>query len=177
MRWSSAGYYAPMEQRQDVRDTASYIQVHLTGAAAGIELFGIAGRRLTDDSIRAEVKRIRTELKDERARLTRMVKALGSGDAKVFSALSRLGAQVARVGPGGSLARTPLSDLLLLETMRDAVAGKIAGWHTLLSVVDEHPELDRQELEDLLRQGEVQHDHLTEAHRTVASRVLSPHRK
>lgn len=163
-----------MTQRQDVKDLAHYLQVHLTGAAGGIELFGIASHRLTDPSIAKGVKKIHGELKEERSRLLRMAREVGGGDSTVFSTLARVGAQVARLSPSGGLTRNAFSDLLLLETMRDAVAGKIAGWHTLLSVTEHHPELHRAELESLLELGESQHDFLTESHRSVAARVLRP---
>lgn len=151
-----------------------YMQVHLAGAAAGIDLFGLSRRRISDPEVAREIHRIRGELVDERARLVRMAEECGTGDSLVLTTLTRVGAQVPLLGPRGNwLRRTPVTDLALLETMRDAVAGKIAGWQALLEVVDEHPALDRGELEWLLRQGEEQHDTLTRAHRTVASRALS----
>lgn len=158
-----------------MNEVGRYIQVHLTGAAAGIDLFHLSGRRITDSAIRETVRLIHTELVDERRRLVRMAEDLGAGDPRVLSLLTRLGAQATRLGPNGNwMRRTSLTDLVVLETMRDAVAGKIAGWHALLTVVDEHDPLDRGELEHLLAQGERQHDQLTEAHRTVSARALAP---
>lgn len=157
-----------------MKDVARYMQVHLAGAAAGIDLFGLSGRRILDEKISAEVLRIREELVDERQRLVRMVSEFGGNDPVLLSMATRLGAQMVRLGPSGNWRRrTPLTDLVVLETMRDAVAGKIAGWQALLSVVDEHSTLDREELEWLLAQGEEQHDTLTEAHKTMSARVLA----
>lgn len=152
----------------------NYIQVHLTGAAAGIDLFHLSGRRITDAEIRQTVKEIHTQLVDERRRLVRMAEAVGSGDPKMLSILTRIGAQATRLGPNGNwLRRSSLTDLVVLETMRNAVAGKIAGWQALLTVVDDHEPLDRDELDWLLAQGERQHDQLTKAHKLVAARALN----
>lgn len=157
-----------------MKDVARYMQVHLAGAAAGIDLFGLSGRRILDEKISAEVLRIREELVDERQRLVRMVNGMGGNDPVLLSIATRVGAQVVRLGPAGNWRRrTPLTDLVVLETMRDAVAGKIAGWQALLTVVDDHSALDREELEWLLAQGEEQHDTLTQAHREVSARVLA----
>lgn len=157
-----------------MKDVARYMQVHLAGAAAGIDLFGLSGRRILDDKISTEVLRIREELVDERQRLVRMVEEFGGNDPVVLSLATRLGAQIVRLGPAGNWRRrTPLTDLVVLETMRDAVAGKIAGWQALLTVVEEHPALDREELEWLLAQGEEQHDTLTRAHQEISARVLA----
>ncbi|RYY42300.1 MAG: hypothetical protein EON53_16330 [Actinomycetales bacterium] len=65
-----------------------------------------------------------------------------------------------------------MTDLVELEAMRTAVAGKRAGWQALLSVVDVHPALDRAELEDLVAQAESQQDRLEQAHTQAAARAL-----
>lgn len=151
-----------------------YMQVHLAGAAAGIDLFHISGSRITDAETRRAVQEMHAELVDERQRLVRMAESVGAGDPHLFSALTRLGAQATRLGPNGDFLRqTALTDLTVLETMRDAVAGKIAGWQALLTVVDQYDALDREEIEWLLAQGEEQHDRLTEAHRRAASKALA----
>lgn len=93
-----------------MNEVGRYIQVHLTGAAAGIDLFHLSGRRITDPAIRETVKLIHTELVDERRRLVRMAEDLGAGDPRVLSLLTRLGAQATRLGPNGNwMRRTTLS--------------------------------------------------------------------
>lgn len=151
-----------------------YMRVHLAGAAAGIDLFHLSGGRITDAQTRREVKEMHAELVDERKRLVRMAEQVGASDPLVFSTITRLGAQATRLGPNGDfLHQTALTDLVVLETMRDAVAGKIAGWQALLTVVEQYDALDREELELLLKQGEDQHDRLTRAHRKAASKALA----
>lgn len=153
---------------------AHYLHIHLAGAAAGIDLFGSGGRAQRDREIGRMVLALREELIEERQQLVRMARDLGTRDAPVMSTLARIGERVGRVRrTHGVLHRSASADLIELETMRDAVAGKIAGWQALLTVVDHHRELDRAELEALLAQGEKQHRLLTEAHQQVAVRVLA----
>lgn len=152
-----------------------YVQVHLSGAAAGVTLFSHAIPRITDPRTRATVRTIRDELVAERRRLVQIAHRVGATDPWLMSSLARTGVVIGRLTPRGAwAARTRAAELVHLEAMRDAVAGKIAGWQALLSVVDESPALDRTELEGLLAQAERQHDHLTQAHARAAATVLSP---
>lgn len=150
---------------------AHYIQTHLAGAGAGIDLFSHAAGSVRDHAVRAELRRIRDELLDERRRLRRMLDDLGSSESLVLTTAARTGGFVARLKPQVTR-HTDTTDLIQLETMRDAVAGKIAGWQALLTVVGDYPSLDHEELLMLLAQGEDQHRFLTEAHGEVAQRVL-----
>lgn len=152
-----------------------YLQAHLAGAGAGIDLFGVGQRRITDRSVVAELAAIRSELLTERRQLVRMAEESGVGDARLLTLSVRLGAQVALLGPRGNwMRRTSGTDVALLEAMRDAVSGKIAGWQALLAVVEDHPQLDRDELENLLAQAERQLATLIRLHRTLAERALAP---
>lgn len=151
-----------------------YIQIHLAGAAAGIDLFRISGRRLTDPGSRDVVQAIAVELVDERLRLVKMAESVGAHDPRLLSLATRAGAQATRLGPNGNwLRQNAATDLSVLEAMRDAVAGKIAGWEALLTVVVEQPSLNREELDSLLAQAQRQHDELCAAHSSAARRALS----
>jgi len=153
---------------------AYYVHVHLAGAAAGIDLFGRSGRAQTDREIGDVVLQIREQLIDERRSLRAMADRLQVGESSLLTWSARAAERVGRLKPNGDLLRrTPLTDLVELEAMRDAVAGKIAGWQALLAVADDYAGLDRAELDVLLDQGEEQHRRLTDAHAVVAARVLT----
>lgn len=150
-----------------------YVHIHLAGSAAGIDLFGRSGPAQHDREIGETVLEIREQLFDERDRLQRMADDLGVGESVLLTTAARVGERVGRLKPNDSLLhRTALTDLVELEAMRDAVAGKVAGWQALLAVVDTHEALDRGELEMLLDQGLEQHDRLADAHRIAAARAL-----
>lgn len=147
---------------------AHHVRIHLTGAAAGIELFG-RGRQLWDAEARATVADIRRELVAERRALVRIVEDLGSSDPVIVSTAVRVGERLGRLKPNGDLLRrTPLTDVVDLEAMRDAVAGKIAGWEAMRHSL----RLDRQLVEGLLDQARRQHDQLSELHDRASRRAF-----
>lgn len=148
-----------------------YVQTHLAGAGAGIDLFHHAARSLRDHAVRVELRRIHEELLDERRRLRRMLDGLGGSESTLLTTGTRVAGALSRAKPTITR-RTGTTDLIQLEAMRDAVAGKIAGWQALLAVVADYPSLDRVELEMLLAQAEEQHSVLRDAHGEVAHRVL-----
>lgn len=152
---------------------AHHVHTHLAGSAAGIDLFARGASGLLDPEAAALVRDIHRELLDERRRLRRMADDLGVGEATVMTVAARLGERVARLKPNGSWTeRTPLTDLVELEAMRVAVSGKQAGWEALLSVVDVHAPLDRDELEMLAAQAATQEQRLAGAHQRAAARAL-----
>jgi hypothetical protein len=152
---------------------AHHVHTHLAGSAAGIDLFGRSADAQLDPETGALVRDIQRELLDERRRLRRMAEDLGVGESATMTLGARVGERVGRLKPNGSWTRrTPLTDLVELEAMRVAVSGKRAGWEALMSVVDVHAALDREELEMLAEQAADQERRLAGAHRRAAARAL-----
>lgn len=149
-----------------------YLRTHLTGAAGGIELFS-RGSGFDDADARETLLHIRDELVDERRRLLAMTDRVGVHSAPLLGVAAKIGERLGRLKPNGNpLRRTPLTDLVDLETMRVALAGKASGWDGLLAVVDEHDGLDRAELEMLRDQAIRQHDDVSALHARAASAAL-----
>ena len=150
---------------------AHYVRIHLTGAAAGIELFG-RGENLHDPEARRGVRAIRQELVEERTWLLDLVERLGASDPTVPSLVAQVGEKIGRLKPNGSLVhRTALTDVVDLEAMHDAVSGKVAGWRALLQVDD--PRVDTEDVERLLAQGLRQLETLSAAHEEAARRAFA----
>lgn len=148
---------------------AHYVRIHLTGAAAGLELFG-RGADLHDPQARTTTARIRGELVEERAWLRGLVERLGSTEPTLTQIVAKVGERVGRLKPNGDLLRrTALTDVIDLEAMHDAVSGKVAGWEALLELED--PRADRGDLERLHDQGLRQIQDLKELHRAAARRA------
>ncbi len=163
MRTSFPGYSPHMDL------LAHYVRIHLTGAAAGIELFG-RGADLHDPQARAATARIREELVEERAWLRSLVERLGSTEPTLTQVVAKVGERLGRLKPNGDLLhRTALTDVIDLETMHDAVSGKVAGWEALLELED--PRADRGDLERLHAQGLRQIAELKELHQAAARRA------
>ena len=77
----------------------------------------------------------------------------------------RLGERLGRLKPnGGLVGRMPLSDLIEVEAMSDAVQAKFAGWRALVSAGVP----TRTRLTDLVGRAERQADELGDLHRTAS---------
>jgi hypothetical protein len=152
---------------------AHQVHTHLAAAAAGVDLFERSADAQLDPDAAAVVREIHGELVDERRRLRRMAADLGVGESSVLTAAARVGERLGRLKPNGSLTRrTDLTDLVELEAMRTVVAHRRAGWQALMSVVDVHACLDREELQQLVAQSEDQQSRLADAHTRAAARAL-----
>ena len=150
-----------------------YIRIHLTGSAGGIELFS-RGDAMPDADAKAQVRRMRDELVQERKQLLAMADRLDVRPAPFAATAAKIGERVGRLKPNGKLLqRTPMTDVVDLETMIVAVSGKIAGWESMIAVADRHDGLDAAELKGLLDQAVRQRDDLSALHAEAASRALT----
>ena len=148
-----------------------YVRIHLTGAAAGIELFS-RGTGLQDDEARKVTHQIRQELFEERAFLRGLAEGIGASDPRLPALAAQVGEKLGRLKPNGSLVhRTALTDVVDLEAMHDAVSGKVAGWYALLQVDDRR--VDKAEVERLLQQGLDQVERLRVVHQASARRAFA----
>lgn len=155
-----------------MNDLGQYMRTHLAGSTAGVSLFDRAAGEMSEPGA-SIIRRIHGELVEERTQLRAMMDALGFHENPVINALARVGERVGRLKPNGSfLHRTAKTDLVELETMRIALAGKLAGWESLLAIVDDEPRLDRSELERLAAQAREQQEAVRALHTTAAARTL-----
>lgn len=154
---------------------AAYLQTHLAGSRAGVDLFGRSAKAQFDPAIGQALREIQREVIAEREQLQQIMDLFDVSENLVRSAAARLTERVSRLKPNGSLLhRTPLTDLVELEALRIAVSGKQAGWEALLAIEDLVPELDRTQLEQLAEQGRSQLDRLADLHTTAARAALPP---
>ncbi|UDY23291.1 hypothetical protein [Nocardioides sp. Kera G14] len=151
---------------------AHYMRTHLAGSTAGVGLFD----RAADEHLGGAsdvIRRIHGELVEERATLRRMMAAVGVRENPISVMAASASERVSRVR---SLARLVYdrsgTEHVELETMRVALAGKLAGWESLLAIVDQEPRLDRAELERLAQQARDQQQAIAELHADAARRAL-----
>lgn len=84
----------------------------------------------------------------------------------------QVGERVGRLKPNGSvLRRAPLSDLVEVEALLDAVHAKQAGWRAL-QVAGLNVPTSVADLAELIRRADRQSAQLYELHEEVARRVL-----
>jgi hypothetical protein len=79
----------------------------------------------------------------------------------------RVGERIARFKPNGHLLqRSPLTPLIEVEGLLDAVRAKGAGWQALVAA---GVQSDRVDIDELLRRAVSQTERLTAIHKTVAA--------
>ncbi len=150
-----------------------YLRLHLTGAAAGIELFS-RGERMLDPAARDIIQTIRQEVREERQQLLDIARALDKRPAPIAALFAKVSEKATRLKPNGNpLSRGPMDDLVDLEAMRVAVAGKLAGYEAMLAASEQVSGLPRDQLAALRKRAVRQHDQLSTLHGEAARRALA----
>jgi hypothetical protein len=147
-----------------------YCNDHLASAMGGIELVSrmLGEHRGTPDEPRLE--ELLAQLREERASLTAMTKALGLPIRSYKQLAAWVAEKLARGKLNGRLlSRSPLSSLVEFEFIANAVLIKRAGFETLRELAEVEPRLDKAELDRLIRQADGQHDWLVESRRRIAA--------
>jgi len=152
-----------------------YLQHHWVGSTAGVSLFHRVARTHPDPAVAAVVGEIAGEVATEREMLRALMVSVGASPSRLGALAARAGELAGRLKPNGRLlSRSPLTDVIEVETLRDAVWGKRVGWQLLLSVADADPRLDVGVLDELLRLADDQLARLEDAHLGIArARLLS----
>jgi hypothetical protein len=153
---------------------AIYLRNHDAAAQAGMELFRRAERNQRDRPYGPELAELRAEVEQDARALRSVLKAEGVQPDRAQSLVLQLGERVGRLKPNGSLLRrAPLSDLIEVEGMLDAVRAKAAGWQALTPIPAPRwrDEVDPQEYYD---RAMSQAEQLSTIHRSVATRLFTP---
>jgi hypothetical protein len=151
-----------------------YLNDHLAGASAGLELARRAARSQGRD--RAALREIADEIAEDREELRTIMTTLGVPVRRYKEVAGWAMEKVGRLKPNGRiLSRSPLSDVLEVEALRLAVEGKAAGWLLLRRFAEQDGRLDPAQLDRLInraaRQAEVLEDlRVKSAQQTFAAR-------
>jgi hypothetical protein len=152
---------------------AIYLRNHEAAAQAGRDLFRRTAANQRDRPYGGELAELATEVEGDLDTLRAIMRAVRVSPDQLQGLALRVGERVGRLKPNGSLlGRAPLSDLIEIEGLLDAVRAKAAGWHALAQV----PEPDWGEAADtqvLYERALDQAERLQEIHRVVASRVFT----
>lgn len=149
----------------DSRFVRSYVQHHLVGSRAGLDLFERASSSHSDGETRAALTRLAREVAEDREALQRIADDLGASHVQPAQLAASIGERLARLKPNGRLVRrSPLSDVAELEAMILGVTGKRQCWVALALLADADPRLDRQNLERLRERADAQITELTRLH-------------
>jgi hypothetical protein len=158
----------------DLMSLAIYLRNHDAAARAGVELFRRAERNQRDRPYGPELATLRAEVEQDARALRSVLEAEDVQPDRAQILLLQLGERVGRLKPNGSLLqRAPLSDLIEVEGMLDAVRAKAAGWQALTPVPAPRwrERVDPQEYYDRAMD---QAERLSTIHRLVATRLFTP---
>lgn len=151
---------------------AIYLNDHLAGATAGVDLARRTAKALARTSAGSTLSGVAEEIPADRDALLAMMKAL---DVPVRTYKVYLGWAAEKAGRlklnGRLLGRSPLSSLVELEGLVVGIQGKIAGWRTLRVVAEHDDRLDSARLDTLLSRATAQSE-LVETLRVATAEQL-----
>jgi hypothetical protein len=154
----------------DDRLLAIYLNDHLAGSTAGLELARRTLSQNRNGSLAEPLSRLVEEIEQDRESLRSVMRRLGAVPNPVKTTFARLAERTGRLKLNGRLlGYSPLSLVEELEALRLGVWGKLALWRALQETRAADPRLEGVDLEELARRAEAQAEEL-EAMRLKASR-------
>ena len=149
-----------------------YLNDHLAGATAGLELARRVAAARQVPATGPELEWFADEVAGDRASLVRIMGTLGV-PVRSYKVWAAWVGEKAWLKPNGHLtARSPLSNLEELEILRLGVEGKAAGWRTVRTLAERDGRLDPAELDELIARARRQADFLEEARVRAAQQVI-----
>ena len=151
---------------------AIYLRNHEAAARAGYDLFRRASASQRRRPYGAELSELAGEVAEDLTSLQLVLRANGVQPDLVLGTALRIGERVGRLKPNGRiLTRAPLSDLIEVEGLLNAVHAKGSGWQALKAAGAVHD--GGLDFDWLFERAEDQRSRLARLHATVAARVLS----
>ena len=146
-----------------------YLQNHLAAARGGIELFRRVTANHRQSPIEGDLAGLTTEVDEDLRGIRDLAEKVGARENILMSAVSKVGERVGRLKPNGSLLhRTPLTSVIELEALRDAVAAKAAGWDALAVAAATDDRIDGDVIESWQARAADQTRRLIDLHARVA---------
>ena len=154
----------------DDRLLGIYLNDHLAGATAGLELARRTHGRNKDGKLGTALGRIAEAIEEDRHSLVGVMQRLSVSANVAKTSFAWLAERAGRLKLNGHLVTySPLSRVEELEALRLGVEGKLCLWKTLKDARGTDPRLEGVDLDDLARRAESQRDEL-EAMRVAAAR-------
>ena len=152
---------------------ATYLNDHLVGSSAGRDLFRRAARSQQGSDRGPELTDLAREVDEDRAAQLTIMRELDISPSRPRALAGRVAETLGRLKPNGTLLRrSPLTDVVEIEGLRIAVAGKAAGWEVLLTLADSEPRLSRERLVELRSRAHDQAERLRALHLRAAAEAF-----
>lgn len=148
---------------------AVYLRNHEAAARAGVDLFRRVAAAQSKRIHGPELADLCGAVAEDMESLQAIMLELGVRPSLVLGTVLRIGERFARLKPnGGLITRMPLSDLIEVEALTDAVHAKESGWRALIAT-NIGPQ---EEFQRLLGRAQDQAARLEQIHADVGARVL-----
>jgi hypothetical protein len=152
---------------------ATYLNDHLGGATAGVELVRRAARENEGSELGAFLSDLAKEIEADREALEAIMGELGVKADRAKVAAGWAAEKVGRLKPNAQLrGYSPLSPLVELEGLLVGIQGKIGMWRALAEIADAVG-LDRARLQELAARAESQQADIERHRIDVARRALT----
>ncbi|MFI2346613.1 hypothetical protein ACH492_06040 [Streptomyces sp. NPDC019443] len=156
------------------RIVAIYLNDHLAGATAGVEL----ARRMVQEhgrsAYRGDLETLAAEISRDRRALLELMASLDIAVRRYKICAAWLSERLGRLKPNGRVVRrSPLSMLVEVEALRVGVEGKVLLWRTLLASAAWDQRLDTVRIQELLDGARQQSEVLDSLHGEAVSALLS----
>ena len=150
---------------------AIYMNDHLAGATAGLELVQRAAGSNQGTPLGALLERLTVEIREDRETLERLMEHVGAGRDRVKVTGAWAAEKMGRFKLNGQLrGYSPLSRLVEIEGLGLGIAGKRNMWRSLSATLGAVPGLD---FDELAERADRQLSEL-EPHRLEAAKVAFP---
>jgi hypothetical protein len=151
----------------------TYLQDHLGGAAAALELLAMLRDEHTGDAVGSMAAQLAAEVDADRAVLEALLRQVGHESSLLKGATGWLGGQIARLKFGRTTAGA-LGTFQALETLALGILGKVTLWRALSVIAPGDPRLSGVDFQALAARAEAQHAKVEE--RRLALAVAALHR-
>jgi hypothetical protein len=159
----------------DDRLLGIYLNDHLAGATAGLELARRCASRNQKSELGKELKEIAHEIGEDRESLRTVMRRVGATENVAKTTFAWVAERAGRFKLNGRvLTYSPLSRVEELEALRLGVEGKLALWRTLKETRGADPRLEGVDLDQLAQRAQRQTARLEEMRLAAAATAFGP---
>jgi hypothetical protein len=151
-----------------------YLNDHLAGATAGVELAKRAAGSNEGTPYGDQLGRLAGEIDEDRDQLKEIMARLEIGHDRAKVVAGWTTEKLGRLKPNGRLlSYSPLSRLVELEGLALGITGKLGLWRALSRLTAEEPRLDAAQLDRLAARAEGQRDGVEELRLRAAAEAFA----
>lgn len=156
------------------RYLAIYLNDHLAGSIAGIELAKRASGNNEGTPVGEFLNQLVSDIDEDRAALERIMDELGVRKDLLKDAAAWVAEKVGRLKLNGKLVGySELSRLIELEGLSLGVEGKLSLWRSLREIREQYPALANSDLDRLITRAQAQREGLEGFRRKAAAQAFS----